>query len=141
MRQSATFVCFFFLPLFTSIAVKEWIVSPIARRVYRFSASISLALLLGFTAILIEGRFPEIDPSFMRTLALIGAIGAGITLVGMAYFLFRFDDSNAYKQVFWFCVMLLMPLLGVPLYYFIVYSRSHPFESHTSVATAGSCIS
>jgi hypothetical protein len=141
MRQSATFVCLFFLSLFAAIAVKEWIVSPIARRVYRFSTSISLAWLLGFTAILIAGRFPEINPSFTRTFALIGAIGAGITLVGMAYFLFRFDDSNAYKQVFWFCVMLLMPLLGAPLYCFIVYSRSHPFESHTSVTTAGSRIS
>jgi len=41
----------------------------------------------------------------------------------MEYFLFRFDDSGALKQVFWFCVMLFAPL-GPALYCFLVYSRS-----------------
>lgn len=116
---------------------KEWIVSPVARRVYRLSASISLALFLVFSELLVKGAPPEINPSFMRLLLLTGTIGAGITLVGMEYFLFRFDDSNALKQVFWFCIMLI-PLLGAPLYCFIVYSRSHILETHTSAAITGS---
>jgi hypothetical protein len=112
---------------------KEWIISPGARRVYRISASISLALFLGFVAILSEGGIPQGSPAIARVLLLIGAIGAGITLVGMEYFLFRFDDSNALKQVLWFFIMLV-PLLGASLYVFIVYSRSHLFGSPVTSA-------
>jgi len=61
---------------------KEWIVSPVARRVYRFSASVSIALFVVFIAILIEG-FPEISNVIIRTVLLVGAIGSGVTLVGM----------------------------------------------------------
>lgn len=41
----------------------------------------------------------------------------------MEYFLFRFDDSPALKQILWFVVMLFVPL-GPALYCFVVYSRS-----------------
>lgn len=53
-----------------------------------------------------------------------GVLGAGITLVGMEYFLFRFDASHPLKQILWFGSMLL-PLLGPSLYRFIVYSHSN----------------
>jgi len=63
-----------------------------------------------------------------RVLLFFGVLGAGITIVGMEYFLFRFDNSHPLKQMFWFCVMLL-PILGAALYCFIVYSRSEVLKS------------
>jgi hypothetical protein len=106
---------------------KEWIVSPVARRIYLVSAIISLLFFIGISAAVVQGGLPEIDPAIARTVVLIGALGAGITSVGMLYFLVRFDDSHPLKQVFWFCFMLL-PLLGAPLYCFIVYCRSPILE-------------
>ena len=102
---------------------KEWIVSPAARYVYRISASLSLALFLGLWVVLIEGGIPETIVPVARPLLFAGVLGAGITLVGMEFFLFRFDTSHPLKQIAWFCVMLL-PLLGAPLYCFTVYLRS-----------------
>ena len=90
---------------------KEWIVSPVARRIYLVSAIISVTLFIGISAALVQGGLPEIDPAITRTVLLIGVPGAGITSVGMLYFLVRFDNSHPLKQVFWFCFMLL-PLLG-----------------------------
>jgi hypothetical protein len=102
---------------------KEWIVSRSARRVYRASAYLSTALLVGWWIALFEGGIPVPIVPVARLLLLAGVLGAGITWVGMEYFLFRFDDSHPLKQMAWFCVMLL-PLLGPALYCFIVYSRS-----------------
>lgn len=101
---------------------KEWIVSPAARRVYRASASLSVALFFGCWAVLVGGIPGSIAP-VVRLLLLAGVLGAGVTIVGMEYFLFRFDDSHPLKQIVWFLVMLF-PLLGAPLYCFVVYSRS-----------------
>jgi hypothetical protein len=102
---------------------KEWIVSPSARRVYRISASLSVALFFGWWTILIAGGIAGSMALLVRLLLLVGVLGAGITIVGMEFFLFRFDDSHPLKQVIWFLVMLF-PLLGAPLYCFLVYSRS-----------------
>jgi len=107
---------------------KEWIVSPTARRVYRASATLSVALFFGWWAILVVGRIPETVAPAVRLLLLAGVLGAGITVVGMELFLFRFDELHPLKQVFWFLVMLL-PLLGAPLYCFVVYSRSNALKS------------
>lgn len=107
---------------------KEWIVSPTARRVYRMSASLSLALFFGLWAVLFEGGIADTSAPIARLLLFVGALGAGITLVGMECFLFRFDDSHPLKQVVCFCVMLF-PLLGAPLYCFLVYSRSNALKS------------
>lgn len=101
---------------------KEWIISPTARCVYRTSAGLSLALLVFWWVSLLEGVPPQIEP-IVQPLVFVGILGAGTTLVGMQYFLFRFDDSHPLVQMFWF-VILLLPLLGPPLYCFIVYSRS-----------------
>ena len=116
---------------------KEWIVSPTARRVYRISASLSVALFFGFWAVLFAGGVPETIAPIVRTLLFVGALGAGITIIGMEYFLFRFDNSPALKQVGWFCVMLF-PLLGAALYCFIVYSRSDTFKSSSNHAEISS---
>jgi hypothetical protein len=107
---------------------KEWIVSPTARRVYRISASLSVALFVGLWVVLFEGGIADTSAPIARLLLFVGALGAGITFVGMEYFLFRFDDSRPLKQVVWFCVMLF-PLLGAALYCFLVYSRSNALKS------------
>ena len=55
---------------------KEWIVSPTARRVYRISASLSVALFFGFWAVLFAGGVPETIAPIVRTLLFVGALGA-----------------------------------------------------------------
>jgi hypothetical protein len=59
----------------------------------------------------------------MRPLLFAGIVGAATTMVAMEYFLFGFDNTPAWKKIFWFLV-LLVPPLGPPVYCFIVYSRS-----------------
>jgi len=115
---------------------KEWIVSPMARRVYRISASLSVALFFGWWAILVVGGIAETIAPVVRLLLLAGVLGAGITIVGMQFFLFRFDDSHPLKQVVWFFVMLV-PLLGAALYCFIVYSRSDVLKSNCAKRVEG----
>jgi hypothetical protein len=107
---------------------KEWIVSSTARRVYRASAALSIALFFGWWAILFFGGIPSIIAPLVKLLLLAGVLGAGTAFVGMEFFLFRFDDSHPLKQVVWFFVMLF-PLLGAPLYCFFVYSRSNVLMS------------
>ena len=102
---------------------KEWIVSPTARSVYRASASLSVALFFGWWTILVMGGIPDAIAPAVRALLLAGIVGAGITFIGMEFFLFRFDDSHPLKQIVWFLVMMF-PLLGPALYCFVVYSRS-----------------
>jgi hypothetical protein len=107
---------------------REWIVSRTARRIYRASACLSIALLVGWWIVLFDGRVPAPIIPVARLLLLAGVLGAGITWVGMEYFLFRFDDSHPFKQVAWFCIMIV-PLLGPALYCFIVYSHSEVVRS------------
>ena len=106
---------------------KEWIISRAARRVYRTAAATSLALypiLMAWMA----GEVPRILQPALRLLLLACIVGTAITTVGMEFFLFRFDDSRALKQIFWFCAMLFVPL-GPALYCFRVYSRSKALET------------
>lgn len=107
---------------------KEWIVSPTARRVYRISATLSVALFFGLSAVALEGGIPESIAPIGRLLLLAGVLGYATTMAGMEYFLFRFDNSHPLKQMFWFCVMVF-PILGPALYCFIVYSRSDVLKS------------
>ena len=105
---------------------REWIISPTARRVYRIAAATSVVFFLCWMALVIQRSIDGIPDglrSVVRPIVLIGVIGAGITLVGMEFFLIRFDNSHALKQVFWFCAMLF-PILGPAVYCFLVYSRS-----------------
>jgi hypothetical protein len=105
---------------------REWIVSPTARHVYRISAAVSVAFFLLWMALVIQNAFgviPDAIRPVIKPLILLGVLGAGITLVGMEFFLVRFDDSHFLRQAFWFCLMLF-PILGPALYCFIVYSRS-----------------
>ncbi len=114
---------------------RECIVSPTARRVYRISAGLSIALFFLLWAVLFaEVDIPEVLAPAVRLLLVAGIVGAAITIVGMEFFLFRFDDSRALRQLVWFVVMLF-PLLGAALYCFLVYSRSDVHKS--SVRSAG----
>jgi hypothetical protein len=102
---------------------KEWIVSRTARTVYRAAAVLSLLLLpVLWVAIVDDGMLGPLRP-ILRPVLFVGVLGMALTGLGMEYFLFRFDDSHALKQVFWFCVMILAPI-GPALYCFLVYSRS-----------------
>ena len=102
---------------------KEWIVSRTARTVYRAAAVLSLLLFpVLWLAIVDDGMLGPLR-SILRPLLFVGVLGMALTGLGMEYFLFRFDDSHAVKQVFWFCVMILAPV-GPALYCFLVYSRS-----------------
>jgi hypothetical protein len=106
---------------------KEWIVSRAARRAYRTAAVVSLALYPIVVALML-GEIPGVIAPALRPLLLASIVGAGITLVGMEFFLFRFDDSHALKQILWFGAMLFIPL-GPALYCFLVYSRSKAFAN------------
>ncbi len=114
---------------------RECIVSPTARRVYRISAGLSIALFFLLWAVLFaEVDIPEFLAPAVKLLLVAGIVGAAITIVAMEFFLFRFDDSRALRQLVWFIVMLF-PLLGAALYCFLVYSRSGVHKS--SVRSAG----
>jgi hypothetical protein len=97
---------------------KEWIVSPTARRVYRVAAVVSLTLYVSLAALIAYGPIPAITQFLF-----VGVLATAINGTGMELFLFRFDDSAAWKQILWFCAMFLIPL-GPALYCFLVYSRS-----------------
>lgn len=118
---------------------KEWIVSPTARRVYRASAALSVALFLGWWTILFAGGVPATIAPVVRLLLLAGVLGAGITFVGMEFFLFRFDESHPLKQIIWFLLMLV-PLLGPALYCFIVYSRSNVLKTSNCKSLDGASL-
>jgi hypothetical protein len=121
---------------------KELIVSPTAHRVYRVSAYISIALFLGLVSLLFllfGSGIPAPIAPLIRPLLFAGVLGAGITLVGMEFFLFRFDNSHPLKQVAWFCVMIF-PLLGPALYCLIVYSRSDAVKSGCTESAVGASL-
>jgi hypothetical protein len=106
---------------------REWIVSRSARRVYRTAAVASLSLYPIVIALMM-GEIPRILTPALRPLLLASIVGSGITVVGMEFFLFRFDDSHALKQILWFGAMLFIPL-GPALYCLLVYSRSKAFAN------------
>jgi len=104
---------------------KEWIVSPTARLVYRTAAIVSLTLFPSLMTVLF---LAPIRP-FLKPLVFLAVLGTALNALGMEYFLFRFDDTHALKQVFWFCAMIFIPI-GPALYCFIVYSRSNILRSN-----------
>ena len=113
------------------------IISPAAYRVYRVSACVSILLFIWLCVTLYDGSAPLIIASLRSPFLFISALAAANTLVGMEFFLFRFDTSHPLKQVFWFCVLLL-PLLGAPAYCFLVYSRSDVFKPRAEQAHGAS---
>lgn len=104
---------------------KKLIVSETAKRVYRAAAAVSLTLYASLFGVLITPTHLWKGP------ILLGVLGMAITGAGMEIFLFRFDESGALKQIFWFCVMLFVPL-GPALYCYLVYSRSKALPSNSA---------
>jgi len=102
---------------------KEWMLSATAQRIYRLAASLSLALFFIWFGLMLAGGIPATLRPLVRAVVFVCVVGAAATMVAMEYFLFGFDESPAWKKVFWFGVMLFPPL-GPPLYCFFVYSRS-----------------
>ena len=108
---------------------KGMLVSPTARRTYRVAAVLSLTIFFSLPAVRIYGPIP-----ILKQLVFLGAAGIASTMVGMEVFLFRFDDSAAWKQILWFCLLLLIPI-GPALYCFFVYSRSTAVKAASVDAT------
>ncbi|HVN21479.1 MAG TPA: hypothetical protein VMU05_22020 [Dongiaceae bacterium] len=96
---------------------REMLVSTTARSVYRTAAVASLTIFVTIPALRIAGPNPVLN-----VLLFLGVVGTALIFTGMEFFLFRFDDSRAWKQVLWFCLMLIVPL-GAAMYCFLVYSR------------------
>jgi len=113
------------------------IVSRTAYHLYRVSACLSILLFVGLCIAISEGTAPQIMVPIAQLLLLIFALATASTIVGMEIFLFRFDNSQPLKQVFWFCVMLV-PLLGAATYCFVVYSRSNLFKARDERAQSAS---
>jgi len=103
------------------------IVSSTAYRFYRASACLSILLFVLLYIVITERSLPDISAPVAQFLLLLFAIAAASTIAGMEVFLFRYDNSQPLKHVFWFCVMLV-PLLAAATYCFVVYSRSHLFK-------------
>ena len=108
---------------------KQWIVSPTARLVYRTAAVVSLTLFPLLPGLLFDPR-----RLILGALLFLAVLGTAINAVGMENFLIRFDNSPAWRQVFWFCAMIFVPL-GPALYGFVVYSRSDAVGRLTLIAT------
>jgi hypothetical protein len=109
---------------------KEWIVSLTARRVYRAAAIVSLTLYPLLLGLIYNGRFP-----ILKQLLFIAVLATAINGVGMEFYLFRFDESEAWKQVLWFCALIFIPI-GPALYCLLVYSRSQAVRTACSSADA-----
>jgi len=119
---------------------KQWMLSAAARRTYRASAVLSLALFFVLYGIRLTARLGSAIPpgpfAIIKLVLFAGVIGAAITIVAMEYFLFGFDKSSSWRRIFWFCVLLL-PLLGPALYCFLVYSRATIGQPETPQPTGG----
>ena len=102
---------------------KEWIVSPTARRVYRAAAVVSLMVYILLVALVVYGPIP-----LLKQCLFIGVLATAINAAGMEFFLFRFDDSAAWKQILWFCALIFIPI-GPALFCFLVYSRSQAVKA------------
>jgi hypothetical protein len=116
---------------------KEWIVSVVARYVYRLAAIMSVALFFGWFVALWVGGIPPALAPLARLFLLIGVLGAAVTITAMEYFLLGFDRSSAWKKTFWFCVMMF-PLLGPAMYCFFVYLRSEVHKVSVAQRVDGS---
>ncbi len=58
------------------------------------SAILSVALFFAVCTLLFVGGIPSTIATALRLFLFAGIFGAGISFVGMEYFLFRFDDSH-----------------------------------------------
>lgn len=111
---------------------RTWLISPTARRVWRTCAWVSLLLLAwpfvyGFCA---DWLYEHHSLALLNLWLLTAVFAAVATSTGMEYYLFTLDDSRALAQIFWFLILLLIPV-GPAIYCLVVYSRSKYFQNET----------
>jgi hypothetical protein len=74
------------------------------------AAVASLGIVLPWVALVfiftLDGDMADPLRLILKPLWLLAAVGMARTGMGMEYLLFRFDNSRALKQVFWFCAMI-----------------------------------
>jgi hypothetical protein len=110
---------------------KEFIVSKTASRVYRYAASCSLSLPVFIVAYIVQGEAlfsSSIAAAFWELVFFAGVFGTGVNLVAMEIYLFMYDESAGWKQIFYFLLMCFVPI-GAAIYCFSVYSRSSYFKA------------
>ena len=99
-----------------------------ARSVYRVAAVVSLTLYVSLAALIVYGPILA-----LKQFLFVGVLATAINGTGMEFFLFRFDDSAAWKQILWFCALIFIPV-GPALYCFLVYSRSRVVLNALAIA-------
>jgi hypothetical protein len=117
---------------------REWIVSPVARRVYLFAAISTLMMFGCFFAIVAAvaaaggGSFIPPAVAFgLRVLLFISALGAAILWVAMFYYWFNFDVSGAWWKTLSLIALFLFGPIAAVGYYFAVYRRRVPLIVNT----------
>ena len=116
---------------------EEWIVSPLARRVYLICAIASIyfiTLYLGVTSGIAaagtsRGEFPAWLAILLRFSFLPGIAGTATLWIAMWYFWFGFDRSSSAKKTLWFLPLLFAPI-GPVIYFFVVYRRADFGQYH-----------
>lgn len=101
---------------------RAFIVSATARKIYRVAAVFPPLMFVMVIVLKMGGVSAGAFP-IVRLFLFVGAMGTGVTMVAMEYFLFGFDRSSSFKKAFWCCMMVLLPTFGPSLYCFLVYSR------------------
>ena len=107
---------------------RRLIVSAAACRFHRLAAWISLIVTAGILAGCFTPGTPAWLGPFAPPLLMTGILAYVSNVSAMEVFLFRFDETGAVKQIFWFLVTLV-PLLGAPVYCLVAYSRSNAVKS------------
>jgi hypothetical protein len=113
--------------MLSQLVTPGMIVSRKARSIYRLSAGLSIPFIFVSGWLLSAPNLSKAGTQFAEPLLFIGLLALVLTTAGMEAFLFRFDDSSAPKQMFWFLIMLV-PGIGAILYCFLVYSHSKALE-------------
>ncbi len=113
---------------------EDWLISPTARRVYRFCAWISFLLLPTF-ALLVKfpegSALPHVVILAVHLLLLLSVIANAVICVAMQHFLFVEDESDAWKQILWFLALAVLGV-GPGLFVLLAYSKSPLFEKTTA---------
>jgi hypothetical protein len=119
----------FYLPI-----TKDWILSPLANRIYLVCALLVIALfgtlVATSLAVAVSGVRSLSDvPSavfLVKVLILPEVFGTALLSIAMWYFWFTFDRSSWLRKALWFTPLYFLPTIGPTLYYFFVYRRQTP---------------
>ena len=113
---------------------ENWLISPRARRIYRWCAAISLPLLPSYILFFVLARLGMLTPfleSLLRLLLVLSIAATAVIWVAMEYFLFVIDESSGWAEIFWFLAMMFVGI-GPALYVFFGYSRASCFRKKTA---------